>query len=293
MYVITGATGNIGRVLTNQLLDNGEKVRVISRDTARVNSFLDKGAEPFIGDQGDVDFLTKAFKGATAVFAMLPPNYAAENHLEYQKSMGATMVTAIKNSGVTHVVALSSIGAHLPENGGIVQGMYYYEQKLHELKDVQVAILLPSYFMENLYGNIGMIKGMNINGSPLKRNLKFPLVATKDIAQMAFEKLTDSNLSGISTHYVLGPHDVSSEELTQVLSQAIDKDIPYVEFSYEEAEQAMKQFLSPDSAKAMVKFYRSMNEGLIIEPGIRNASNSTQTTLEEFAKSFAYAYNQN
>jgi uncharacterized protein YbjT (DUF2867 family) len=224
---------------------------------------------------------------------MIPPNYGAENALDYQKSMGNILVAAIKNAGVKNVVALSSVGAHLPENAGIVQGLYYFEQQLHQLTDVNIAILRPSYFMENLYGNIGMIKGMNINGSPLKKDLSFPIVATKDIAQVAFDKLNGLDFSGISTHYILGPKDLNSEEITKILADSIGRELPYVEFSYADAENAMKQFLSPDTAKAMIQFQKSMNEGLIIEQGIRNPSNSTKTTIEEFAKSFAAAYNRN
>ena len=50
MYVITGATGNTGSVITEKLLAKGEKVRVVGRDAKRLERFTNKGAEPFIAD---------------------------------------------------------------------------------------------------------------------------------------------------------------------------------------------------------------------------------------------------
>ncbi|HEX8547880.1 MAG TPA: NAD(P)H-binding protein, partial [Cytophagaceae bacterium] len=63
MYVITGATGNIGSELSKLLLENGKHVKAVSRNGEKIKDLIEKGAEPAIGDQGDVDFLTKTFTG--------------------------------------------------------------------------------------------------------------------------------------------------------------------------------------------------------------------------------------
>ena len=55
MYTVLGATGHIGSVITKRLLEKGEKVRVVGRNTARLQTFVQKGAEAFIGDVGDVE----------------------------------------------------------------------------------------------------------------------------------------------------------------------------------------------------------------------------------------------
>ena len=51
MYVITGATGNTGSIITEKLLAKGEKVRVVGRDAKRLERFANKGAEPFVADE--------------------------------------------------------------------------------------------------------------------------------------------------------------------------------------------------------------------------------------------------
>ncbi|HEX5434483.1 MAG TPA: NAD(P)H-binding protein, partial [Candidatus Angelobacter sp.] len=73
MYVVTGATGNTGRIVANRLLDAGKKVRVISRNAEHLKRFVARGAEPFTADLQDLAALTRAFSGAEAVYAMIPP----------------------------------------------------------------------------------------------------------------------------------------------------------------------------------------------------------------------------
>ena len=83
MYVIMGATGNIGSKLANILLDKGEKVKVIGRSAERLKPFVEHGAEAVVGDVSDVGFLTYVFKGADAVFALIPPAYTAHDFRGY------------------------------------------------------------------------------------------------------------------------------------------------------------------------------------------------------------------
>ncbi|MEE8076112.1 MAG: NAD(P)H-binding protein, partial [Candidatus Binatia bacterium] len=150
MYVIMSASGNIGSKLTNLLLDKGEKVKVLGRSAERLQPFVDRGAEAAVGEVSDAGFLTRAFTGADAVFALIPPAYTAKDFRGYYNEIGANIVTAIQESGVKHVVFLSSHGAELPEKTGPVKGLHDVEQKLNTLDDVNVLHLRPTYFMENL-----------------------------------------------------------------------------------------------------------------------------------------------
>jgi uncharacterized protein YbjT (DUF2867 family) len=295
MYVITGATGNTGREIAQALIAAGKKVKVIGRSADKLKMFTGQGAEAAVGSLDDAAFLTKTFTGATAVYAMIPPNLQAENMRAYQNKIADALVAAVKNANVKYVVTLSSLGAHLTEKAGVVQGLHDMEQKFNELNGVNVLHLRPTYFMENTLGSIGMIKNMGINGSPIKADLKFPIVAAKDIAQKAFERLSKLNFSGKSVQYILGPRDVTYGEITRILGMEIGKpDLKYIEFPYADAEKAFIGFgFSPSVAGAFIEFQKSMNEGLIVEKNIRNADTTTPTTLEEFSKIFAALYNQN
>ena len=114
MYAIIGATGNIGNRAAEILLARGEKVRVIGRDTAKLRPLVTKGAVASVGNLKDTAFLTGAFTGVDAVFALIPPDYAATDFRVYQNEVGTSIANAITRSGVKFVVNLSSQGGALP-----------------------------------------------------------------------------------------------------------------------------------------------------------------------------------
>lgn len=82
--------------------------------------------------------------------------------------------------------------------------------------------------------------------------------------------------------------------MTRIIGKAIGKpDLPYVQFPYEEAEKAMVQMgISQDMAKGFVEMNKSINDGFAITGTPRTEENTTPTSFEEFAESFAAVYNQ-
>jgi len=292
MCVIMGATGNIGSKLANILLEKGEEIKVIGRSAERLKPFVDHGAEAAIGDISDVVFLTYTFKGADAVFAMIPPNYTTDNFRGFYNEIGANIVKAIQASGVEYVVFLSSLGAHLAENTGPIKGLHDVEQLLNKLDDVNVLHLRPTYFMENLLANVGMIKNMGINGSDIKGDVKFAMIATKDIAPVAADRLTKRDFSGKSVHELLGEREVSMEEVTRIFGEKIGKpELKFVHFSAEDAKKGMLDFgMSDDVGDQLIELGQAISDGLIAVNQPRTAENTTGTSIEEFADFFAQVY---
>src|ERR1700722_13496731 len=79
MYVILGASGHTGSIITDSLLSKGKKVRVVGRDAGRLQRFERKGAEAFRADLDDAAALAGAFGGAHAAYLMLPPVASRED----------------------------------------------------------------------------------------------------------------------------------------------------------------------------------------------------------------------
>src|SRR4051812_8262805 len=123
MIVITGATGNIGSKTAAKLLAQGKKVKVIARNPEKLEQLKKAGALVEAGDMQDASFLSKAFKGAEAVFLIIPPNLQAADIAKHQDEAGEAQITAIKNSGVKNIVFISSQGAQDIEKTGIVAGL--------------------------------------------------------------------------------------------------------------------------------------------------------------------------
>ncbi len=292
MYVIMGATGNIGRKLATMLLDRGEKVKVIGRSAERLQPLVDHGAEAAVGDVSDVGFLTHVFKGADAVFALIPPAYTAHDFRGYYNEIGANIVTSIQESGVKHVLFLSSHGAHLSDKTGPIKGLYDVEQRLNNLDGVNILHLRPTYFMENLLANIGMIKTMGMNSGAIKGDRKFAMIATKDIAPVAAEHLLKRDFSGKTVHELLGERDLSMDEVTKVFGEKIGKpDLRYVQCSAGDEKKGMMDVgLSDDVSNQMVELSQAINDGRIAVNQPRTANNTTDTSIEEFGDFFAQVY---
>src|SRR5713226_10041868 len=122
MYVILGATGNTGSVISNSLLMKGEKVRVVGRDATRLQRFVRKGAEAFTANVSDAAALGKAFAGARAAYLMLPPSMTSQDYRADQERESDAIAKAVKESGLRYAVHLSSYGAHVPEGPGRMPG---------------------------------------------------------------------------------------------------------------------------------------------------------------------------
>jgi len=295
MYVITAASGKIGKSLSAALLAAGKQVRVIGRSAEHLKELTDKGAEPMIGDVSDPDFVNRAFEGGTAVFCLIPPSYDSTDFRTHQNQVARNYADAVKKNNIKYAVLLSSVGAHLRKGAGVVDGLGEMEEDFLKLKDVNVVNLRPSYFMENIYGQLDMIKNMGIMGSAVKSDLPVPMVATKDIAATAFNVMKDLSFKGNTVHYVLGPRDFTWAEVASVIGKAIGKpDLKYVQFSYEDAKNGMVKsgMLSADMADLFNQLSESFNTGKAGNAHHRDAENTTPTTLEEFAQGVAAAFRQ-
>lgn len=294
LVTVTGATGHIGRGIAEHLLSTGHRVRGIIRNEDKFAHLSDKGAEFRLGGLTDTEFLTEAFRGSDAVFAVIPPNPFAQDIREDQRRTAKSLVEAIKGAGVTHVVALSSIGGSLPEGTGPIAGLHDFEELLKTVPDVSVVVLRPTYFMENFLYSIPMIKGSGINGGTVRGDIPMPMIATRDIAAAAAEYLATRAFERQTVQHLLGPRDYTFREATSILGGAVGKpDLPYVEFSSDDYRNGLLGAGFTESvADAYIEMETAMNDGRIQGEVQRTESNTTPTTLEEFARdTFAPAFN--
>ncbi|MBK8650914.1 MAG: NAD(P)H-binding protein [Elusimicrobia bacterium] len=292
MIVVTAATGQIGHALVEELLKQGQKVRALARDAKKLAPLAQKGAETRVVDLTDGAAIAEAFRGASAVFLLIPPRYNAPDFRAYYNQVSRAYVDGVRAAGVKKVVNLSSLGAHLPDGTGPIKGLYDHEKRLDALESVDRLHLRPGYFMENAFFGLGLIKAQGINGSPIAPNIKIPMIATRDIAQRAARALAAGDFRGREVMELHGPRDLSLAEVTRALGAAIGKpDLPYVQFPYPDAFNAMVNMgLSPDVAALFNEMYKAFNEGTLKPTQPRSVETTTPTSIEEFAKSFAAVY---
>ncbi len=286
MYTILGATGNIGSIITKKLLEKGEKVRVVGRNAAKLQPFVQRGAEAFVADVTDANALTQAFLGARAAFLMVPPNLTSPDYSVEQEAASDAIASAVKNSGMAYSVNLSSIGAQAPAGTGPIAGLHRHEQRLNGLERVHVLHLRPAYFMENHLSGIGMIQMMGIYGGALHPNMKIPMIATRDIGAYAADRLLKLDFNGKQTQELLGERDLSMSEVATAIGKGLNKpEVRYVQFSYEQVEHTLLQMgVGQKTAASFSEMFRGFNEGMAVGQETRNAANTTPTTIETFVK---------
>ncbi|MBL7710975.1 MAG: NAD(P)H-binding protein [Chitinophagaceae bacterium] len=288
---ITGSLGNIGKPLTQQLVAAGHTVKVISSQESKKEAITALGASPAIGFITDVDFLSNAFTDADAVFIMIPPNFAATDYGAYTAASGNNYLQAVRNAGVRKVVLLSSIGAHLASGTGPISGLHGVEQLFKQLPDVSVTILRPGFFYTNFYGNMDMIRHMNLLGSNNGAAQNLLMVHPTDIADAAAEALQDGSKDN-NLRYIISDEQ-SNATIARTLGTAIGKpELPWVEFSDEDAMKGMLQAGLPEPIAAMyTEMGSAIRKGILWEDYLPARKGwKGKIKLEDFAQEFAAQY---
>ena len=293
MYVVMGASGNTGHVVAANLLTRGEKVRVVGRNSAHLQPLTSKGAEPFIADASDARALAKAFQGADSAYVMIPPNIASKDPLGYANRVSDAIAAAVKDSGITNIVALSSIGAELSSGVGPVVGLHHLEQKLNQIPSANVLYLRAGYFMENTLPQANVIRLMGSVAGPLRADLKVSMIATRDIGAAAADALLHPAIRGKQTRELLGQADLSYDEVASIIGKAIGKPgLKYVRLPDDQFRGALVQMgMSEQMANLLLEMTRALNAGTMRALEQRSAQNTTPTSYATFAAEvFAPAY---
>ncbi len=292
-YVINGGAGNTAKPIALALLKAGHRVTVIGRNEKNLAELVAAGAKAAIGSVEDADFLAKTFAGADAVYTMVPPNHNPADWKAYIGSIGKNFAAAIAANGIRYVVNLSSVGADQPDGCGPVSGLYRVEQALNGLTGVHIKHLRPSYFYQNLYANLGLIKTMGIMGSNFSAGeAEFAIVDPADIAEVAIEELLSLSFTGKSIRYIASD-EVSTDQIANLIGSAIGKpDLQWVAFSDEQALGGMLQAgLSEEVAKNYVEMGAAIRSGKLMEDYHKQKPPVTgKIKLSAFAETFAQAY---
>jgi len=259
MYVVFGANGHTGKVVASTLLDRGAKVRVVARDASKVEELRARGAEVVKADVLDAASVAAALEGATGAYLLVPPDAASEDLVGRGRKIVDTFVAALQKSPVAHAVVLSSVAAQQPAGTGPIVITHYAETNLPKAGKTTFTFVRAAYFMENILGNVGAMKGDGVlpvfgggEGYP------FPMVATQDIGVVAAEAL----LSPPAEHAWIelsGPKEYSMADAAAIASQVLGRPVKPLVLPIDAMVPTLTQYgLSANVAG----LYREMNEGL-------------------------------
>jgi uncharacterized protein YbjT (DUF2867 family) len=209
--------------------------------------------------------------------------------------VGNALIEAVKSSSVKYVVSLSSLGAHLPKDSGVLLGLYDFETSLAKLSDVNAVHLRAGFFMENFFGMLGVVKQAGVlGGFPIRGDIAIPMIATRDIADLAVRYLLSLNFKGQSSVDVVNDENLTLSDAAKLIGNAIGKpDLKYVQFPYDQAKAGLMQMGASESlADAYQEFGKMMNERYAeyLSEFNRLPENMGKTKLSDFVPALAGAY---
>ena len=232
MIVITTPTGAIGQQVLARVLDAGQAVRVIARKPAHLPSAARERVEVVEGSHGDQDVVDRAFAGADAVFWLPPPNPKAASLSAAYVDFTRPAAEAIRAQGVRRVVSVSALGRNTPfgKHAGLVTASLEMDDLLAGTGAHFRALTMPS-FMDNLLRQKDAIRGQGMFFGTLSPDHRSPTCATRDIAAAAARFLLDDSWTGQAEAPVLGPEDLSPNDMAQTLSEVLEKPVRYQQTS--------------------------------------------------------------
>jgi uncharacterized protein YbjT (DUF2867 family) len=285
MIVVTAPTGDIGHQVLANLLERGASIRVIARDPSGIPEQMRKRVEVVHGSHGDIDIVNRAFAGADAVFWLCPPDSKAKSVEAAYVDFTRPACEAFKSKGVKRVVCIAPLGRESPagKHAGHVTASLAMDDLIMSTGVAFRALTMPS-FMDNILMQLQPITTKGVFFSPIDGDRKLPACATRDIAASAAKLLLDAFWSGQGHLAVLGPEDLSFNDMAQIMTEVLGKPIHFLRITFEAYKARFIELgMSEAMAQGMTDMARAKNEGIDnAEP--RTPGNTTPTTFRQWCE---------
>jgi uncharacterized protein YbjT (DUF2867 family) len=238
-----------------------------------------------VGSHGDAAVADKAFSGADAVFWLTPPDPRAPSVEAAFVGFTRPAAEAFRRHGVGRVVAVSALGRGTPWAGraGYVTGSLAMDDLIAGTGVAYRALVNPS-FMDNTARQAESIKNQGMFFSPIAADRKLPAVATRDIAAAAARLLLDPSWSGAGEVPLLGPEDLSFNDMARIMSEVLGQDVRFQQTTFEAYKERFVSFgMSDAMAQGMTDMAWAKNEG--IDNAVqRTPENSTPTSFRQWCE---------
>ncbi|TYC58280.1 NmrA family transcriptional regulator [Rhodobacterales bacterium] len=262
MIVVTAPTGNIGNQVLAGLLKSAAPVRVIARDPSKLPEDVLSRVDVVEGSHGDAAVVSKAFEGADRLFWLVAADPRAPSAEAAFVDFARPAFEALKTSGVKQVVSISALGRGWPKDAGHVTASLKMDDLLASTGVSYRALACPS-LMENTLRQASLIRDHGAYYWPTPANLKEPACATRDVAAVAVRLLLDPDWTGIESIPMLGPEDISFNEMMEIISDVIGKPVKYHLTTMDDVKSMMiNNGSSEGMAVAMVNMMIAKNEGM-------------------------------
>ncbi|MFH8755627.1 NAD(P)H-binding protein [Streptomyces atroolivaceus] len=236
MILVTGATGNIGSALLEELHARGAgPLRGLTRDAAR--AVFPEGVAAVEGDFVEPASLKSALEGVHSLF------------LVSRLGPDADVLEAARQAGVEHVVLVSSITVQTHPHLGPAGENLAVEQLLRA-SGMAWTILRPTQFASNALMWAASIRGHETIRAPYPETA-LPTIHPADIASVARVALTEPSHQG-RIYALTGPEPVTARQQVEAIAAAVGREIPFAEISRQQARAQMAAIFGAEAADAVL-----------------------------------------
>jgi uncharacterized protein YbjT (DUF2867 family) len=285
MIVITAPAGLIGHQVLGHVLGSDQPVRVIVRDPSGLPAEVRERVEVVQGSHGDFDVVDRAFAGADAVFWLVPPDPHAVSAEAAYVDFTRPACDAFKRHAVQRVVGISALGRGTPAAGhaGLVTASLAMDDLIASSGVSYRALTMPS-FMDNLLRQVPAIKNQGMFFLPISGDRKLPSCATRDIAGVAARLLLDDSWNGPGHVAVLGPEDLSFNDMARIMSEVLGQPVRYQQIPAQALEDRLTGAgMSDAMAQATADMMTAKDQGLDnAEP--RTPESTTPTSFRQWCE---------
>jgi uncharacterized protein YbjT (DUF2867 family) len=234
--LVTGATGNVGSRVIQELRGRGVPLRAFVRDADRASALLGPEVDLAVGDFAEPASIRAALDGVDALFLAcgnLPPQ------VEYERNV----IDAAARAGVRRLVKLSALGARLGSPVDFWDWHARIEQHLRA-SGIPSVVLRPRFYMSNLLGSIETIRSAGAIFAPAE-GVKIPMMDPLDVAATAAIALSDDGHEG-QTYELTGPEAITFHDVAAQVSRVTGRPVRFVPVPEPAALDALLQTGMPD-----------------------------------------------
>lgn len=282
--LITGATGNVGSAVLDNLGTTDHSVRALVHDESKARTMRDRGVEAIVGDFLEPESLAPALEGVDTLLLITP-------HHHEQVAQATNVIEGARDSGNDpRIVRLSVAKAsHAAPTKNCRQHARIEEELLSS--GLPYTLLRPTTFMQNTLATARTVSSEGRIYQPFKAG-KLGMIDVRDIAEVAVKVLTEEGHEG-KTYTLTGPKAISFYDIAEVLSEVLAKKVDYVPITLEKAKEAMLGMgLSEWKAEVLVEYARAHSQGYsnFTTEDVEQLTGHTATSYSEFASDFERAF---
>lgn len=214
--LVTGATGNVGKYVTEYLIKQARDVKAAGMHEEKARALFGEGAEYCRFDFEKPETFENALQDVDRVFIMRPPQ------MGNPEDFRPFIETMKKQNTIKLAVFLSLIG--IEKNPA---PPHHKIEKMLRDSGIPWCFVRPSFFMQNLSGvHAFEIKHFNRIVIPAGRALT-SFVDAKDIGEISAKILAEPDIHINKAYDLTGPEALSYEEAAEIMSRELKKEIVY------------------------------------------------------------------